>query len=777
MDELFKLTAGLEEDLLKFKEETERFKAGDLPEEAYRALRVPRGIYEQREDGTYMVRVRLPAGLLLPHQMLALAAVARDQGNGPLHVTTRQDIQVHRVSLDNLHAVLEALHRAGLSSLGGGGNTVRNITACHDAGVCPTEAFNVTPYAVALTEFFLSDPAARRLPRKFKIGFSGCEKDCCGASVQDVGFIAKRRDGVSGFAVYAGGGMGAHSRVADLLEEFVAADRANLVAEAVKRVFNRHGNRKDRHRARLRFLIEEIGFPEFRERTAAETAQLEITGVAPLAARDIPVRKSPAPGNGHTPNPEFRVWRARYVVPQKQPGYHLVHIPLMLGDISGETLGALADVAAAHGERMVRATNRQNLVIRWVHDNELIGLHERLSALGLAAVCPPIVSNLVACAGAATCRLGICLSRGLARAIADELTHSLQDPDAFAGLAINISGCPNACGRHPVGDIGLHGAARRVHGRLAPHYVVQLGGRVSEGAARLAEGTQTVPARNIPAFVAAFLETFRGAPEFPDFDRFLASGGRDIAARLLDRLAPVPPFEVDKNFYYDWGAETPFSLEGRGPGECGAGVFDLIEVDLLSARDALERGDLYEAVVHAARSLLVTRGVEARTPVEALTLFEEYFLDAGIVDGSFRGLIAAALRLAVHPEAGALADNRKEIAELVETMKRLYGSLDTTLQIGPAAGMPAAAQIPKDTPAAAEIHIDREADFRGVACPLNYVKTKLLLEQMAGGEVLSVLLNKEGARNVPESVASDGCEVLGVKKADGHWQVIIRKSP
>ncbi|UCD59051.1 MAG: nitrite/sulfite reductase, partial [Candidatus Hydrogenedentota bacterium] len=289
-------------ELEKLREMAEQFKGGELSAARFQAFRVPMGVYEQRESGTFMLRVRLPAGGTLPHQMRGLARVAKKYGNGILHVTTRQDIQVHRVPLDGIYPALVALLEVGLSTKGGGGNTVRNITACYDSGVCQKEAFDVAPYAVALTEFLLPDRLSFELPRKYKIAFSGCSMDCAGATVNDLGFIAKRRGDGLWFSVYVGGGMGAHSRVADLLEEFVPASEFYLLAEAVKRVFDRHGNRKNKRKARLRFLIEQIGFEPFRRLYEGELTKLR---EAPPPCPDLRVLCHPewCPGEKEVPKP------------------------------------------------------------------------------------------------------------------------------------------------------------------------------------------------------------------------------------------------------------------------------------------------------------------------------------------------------------------------------------------------------------------------------------------------------------------------------------------
>jgi sulfite reductase (ferredoxin) len=287
----------LEEEVELFGREIERFRRSEVSEAEFRTFRVPRGVYEQRESGTYMLRVRFPAGVVLPEHMRALAHASQEFGNGVLHVTTRQDIQVHRVLLDNIQPALSVLAAAGLSTKGGGGNTVRNITGCSDAGVCPYEQFDVAPYVSAVTERLLPDPLSYQLPRKYKLAFSGCPRDCAGATVNDLGFIAKTREGQRGFAVYVAGGMGASSRVSDLLEEFIPAEEAHLTAEAVKRVFDQHGNRRSRNRARLRFLVQDIGLPRLRELYAAELSKLKQS--APASLRPEPSHTPSAlPANG-----------------------------------------------------------------------------------------------------------------------------------------------------------------------------------------------------------------------------------------------------------------------------------------------------------------------------------------------------------------------------------------------------------------------------------------------------------------------------------------------
>ena len=553
---IYQLPPGLSDDIATMRQKVAQLQAGEITPEQFHAFRVPQGVYEQREAGRHMMRVRLPAGGIFPAQMRAIAVVSTQFGNGVLHVTTRQDIQIHRVPLDGSHPALVALQAADLSTKGGCGDAVRNITACPHSGICPHQMSDVTPHVVAVTEFMLNDPGSFKLPRKYKICFSGCGSDCAGAGVNDLGFIARRRDGVDGFAVYAGGGMGAHCRVADKLEEFVPASDAHLIAEAVKRVFSRHGDRENRRKARLRFLIERIGFDAFRKLYEKELAALRADRPAAPQVREIAV-PTREPAEPVEPVDGFDAWRKRNVIPQKQDGYFTVEIPLFLGDIAADDMIALAGVVEEYGGGMLRTTPSQNAVIRWVHERELPAVHARLVEIGLGAGPPSVVREMVSCTGAATCRLGICLSRGLATAMKDALESSGIDLAALGDLRIHVSGCPNSCGRHPLAQIGFRGCTRRVDGESVPHYLIQLGGRIQEGAVELASGTATLPARNVPDFLVALLKAFKESNEFPDFHAFLKAGGRQIAAEVAQCHTRLPDRDKDPDAWLDWGAETP----------------------------------------------------------------------------------------------------------------------------------------------------------------------------------------------------------------------------
>jgi len=690
-DWAFRIPAGLAAELDEFQKSVEQFRAGAISETQFRAIRVPQGIYEQRESGTYMLRVRFPAGGVLPDHLRRLGEVASTFGNGVLHITTRQEFQVHRVPLESILAALHSLAAAGLSTKGGGGNTVRNITACFDSGVCPHEVFDVAPYAVALTERFMPDPLSFQLPRKYKIAFAACNRDCAGATVNDVGFIARRQNGADGFAVYVAGGMGGKSRVASLLHEFIPASDAFLVAEAVKRVFDKNGDRKNKHLARLRFLVERIGLDAFRDLYENELAALRASAPASLQIRPYPSRNlAPAKekaARAVAASTDFDRWFASNVTPQKQPEFFIVHIPLALGDLPAAKTAALANIVATHGDGILCATQSQNLVLRWVAELELPALREKLDTLGLATPDAPVLRNLVACAGASTCRLGICLSRGLAKAIRQELTGSRLMLENLGDLTIHISGCPNSCGRHPVGNIGFSGAARRVDGRLIPYYAVQLGGRVTEGQTRFGTNVGAIPARNAPAFVRDFLAAWQQSAESSDFHRFVDNDGRAVASELIERHQQAPSSKQNKEFFFDWDAKSAFSLAGRGAGECSAGVFDLIEVDLANARESLEAGRLYDAALSAARALLIARNLQPKSDREAFELFQNHFVAEGLVDAVLAEVIRAGSRASSEPDpAKAFAGRGPDVTALVASIRLLYENMDASLRFKPSSG-------------------------------------------------------------------------------------------
>lgn len=496
-----KVLADVQKDMLTLSQSFSDHQAGRITSEDLKAVRVPWGIYEQRSSGLFMVRIRVPAGEIVPSQMRALALASEKFASGRLHLTTRQDIQVHDIPFNNIMPALEMLWESGLVTKGGGGNTLRNITTCPHAGICPHECFDVIKCASALTDFLLEIPSSFQLPRKYKIAFSGCPKDCAGAAVTDLGFIAHNEE-LEGFAAYVGGGMGSRSRIGDLLEPFVPLTQIHQVAEAVKRVFHQHGDRANRSKTRLRFLIERIGLNEFKRFYLEQLQLVQKSSSTPLSIEiDSPERIS----SSNAAELDERVFQ------QKTEDFFAVHVGIFLGEISSDALKRLSDIVEEHGERKLRITQQQNFLFPSIETNQLETVLEKIDALSAAqtAFCnDALIRNMVSCIGSNTCRIGICDSQQTAWKIREAL-QSHDDISKYKHLKISISGCPNSCGRHLLSDIALSGRMKKVDGQRQYFYTVSTGGHTGENDTRFAQARDDVPAEEIPEYILTLLNEFQ----------------------------------------------------------------------------------------------------------------------------------------------------------------------------------------------------------------------------------------------------------------------------
>ncbi|MDR0578743.1 MAG: sulfurtransferase TusA family protein [Candidatus Accumulibacter sp.] len=772
----------VDEDFQTFGRQHADFLAGRMDAAVFRTHRVPFGIYEQRETGTFMVRARLAGGRITPAQLAALSGLAERYGDGRIHVTTRGGAQLHHVAIENALAVMTALREAGLTTRGGGGNTVRGITADPLAGVAADEAFDVTPHALALTGKMLAQKDSYALPRKFKIAFSGSPADRGGAVYADVGFVAQVRDGQRGFRAYVGGGMGANFRLGEEFADFLPEDEIFLLAQAVKEVFDAHGNRRNKHAARLRFLVEELGFPAFRELARERIGIVRRRGDWRLAIAPSPEKGARRADGAQTPpfmesrRPEERRWFRRFALPQKQAMLYAAKIPLPLGDLSASGARALAEAltAVAPDETdLLRFSADQCLYLRNLSADALFALHPALEAISPLAAKPALLGDIVVCAGALTCQLGVTVPRGAAAAIEKTLEKSGLDLDALQGLRIHLSGCPNSCGRHAIADLGFFGKVLRNDGVPYPAYNVFAGARTGEGAARFARPVGEVAAFHLPAFVADALRAWLPAKDSQAcFADWIDGDGEAVIAELAKKYAAVPAFDDDKNPYFDFSCKELFSLKGRGAGECSAGMYDLIETDRKALSAALKAADTPENLARirllAARMLLVTRGEEARGEKEVLGAFAASFVRNGLIDPAFAPLL----------EGGVAIGQADELRRLARAVIDLYATMDNTLKFAAERSAPAEtpAAPPLPTPAANGA-APRFKDYRGVACPMNFVKTKMDLARMQSGQILEILLD-DGAPidNVPRSVRSEGHEVLAQTKEGAAWRVRIRKA-
>ena len=575
----------------KFETVLARYLAGEVEEDAFRIFRLNNGIYGQRQGGhNQMLRVKIPWGGLLPDQLDMLAHIADTYSRGWGHITTRQNVQFHYVQLEKVPEIMRLLGRVGLTTREACGDTVRNVQACHLAGACPYEKLDVTPWAEATFRHFVRNPISQRLPRKFKINFSGCDTDCGQAMFNDAGVVATtrtREDGTveAGFKVFVAGGLGANPHPARALEEFTPREELLPTLEAILRVFNNHGNRDNKLRARMKWLVVNQGWDEVRERILKERRlllassswpggipeEVEKMGDTP-AGRAEDVEPTPI-GQGvavqirrRTP---YERWEDTNVVRGAAKGTVSAIAYARLGDVTSAQFRELAAIQRDMGLEL-RLTNRQNVAFRGLSEDQLPELHRRLEAIGMGQPGAELVRDVVTCPGADTCNLAVTQSRGLGAAIGERLEE--EGLAEVGGLRINISGCTNSCGQHHAADIGFFGAERRAHGRSAPGYQMLLGGYVGETTAVFGDKALRLPAKNAPEATVRVVRRF--AEERQPGETFRSwmervGGAKAIAAELKE-LDEFPLPEDGPEYYVDYDETGPYEAN-VGAGEC-AGV-------------------------------------------------------------------------------------------------------------------------------------------------------------------------------------------------------------
>ncbi len=633
-------------------------KQGKLEERLFAETRLRRGVYGQRYDNGQrhngktvqeigypsgeltkgphtmwdapgMQRIKIPAGGLNADQLETLAELAEEYSDGIAHVTTRQDFQLHYIHIEDTPSVMRRLAAAGITTREACGNSVRNVTACPYAGVCPDELFDVTPFARALSKFLLGHPDCQNFGRKFKPSFSGCGQHACGlASMHDLGLIAAQRNENGerkiGFEMYVGGGLGAVPYQAKLFDAFIPPEELLPLAQAIARVFAKYGEKKNRSRARIKFLIQDWGIEKFREAVLEErknlppdprwTEYLESAGAfeeSPLK----PAGKRPLLGSA-----EFQQWVETNVRPQKQEGYSVVTIALPLGDITANQLRDLADIARRFTKETVRSTVEQNIVLRWISDSDLYELWQALQAARLADASAETILDIVTCPGTDTCKLGISSSRGLAAELRKRLAEkNFQFDEAVQDLHIKISGCFNSCGQHHVADLGFYGVSRKMAGYAVPHFQVVLGGEWGHNGGSYGMPVMAIPSKHIPEVVTRLVDRYsKGRKNGEAFKDFIKRMGKAELKNLLEDLSRAPADPADRSIFTDWGDPREYSLEDMGVGECAGEVvsaadFDLAgaEREVFEAQVALEEGQAdkagklaYQAMLRAARGLV-----------------------------------------------------------------------------------------------------------------------------------------------------------------------------
>ena len=552
-----------EKDLDAFIDKLDKFEKGDLTPDAWKAFRLVNGVYSQRQEGdAMMVRVKIPQGVLTADQLRALAGVAEKYSTGRGHITTRQNVQFHFVKLDDTSSALTALADAGLTTREACGNAVRNVTTCPYAGASALEPFDSTPYAEAVTRHLLRGPLSASLPRKFKIAFGGCcGFDCVGASFNDIGLLARVRQGKPGFRVTIGGGLSTLRRAGILAHDFAPAEEVLEIAEAVVRVFNRTGDRQHKHKARLKFVVDKLGPEAF---LAEYRKERETLGRLPLPRLPEAPAHTAARPKPRAVRPGLEAFVATNARAQKDPEYAAVTVRVPLGDLTAAQFRDLAAIAEEFSEeREARTTIDQNLVLRFVPARHLASLHAALDAAGLSQPGAGSVSDVTSCPGAFSCRLAVTQSRGMAR----ELGAVLKDTPA-AGLHIKISGCPNGCGQHYVAGIGLQGSVRKVDGRAVPQYHLYLGGGFGNETASFGRLTAKLPARRVPEAIVRLIKIYdaeRAPGEAPE--TFL---GRLPPQRVTALLADLEqPQTYGEDDFIDLDEQKQFAVQ-LSEGECAS---------------------------------------------------------------------------------------------------------------------------------------------------------------------------------------------------------------
>ncbi len=659
-------------------------KQGKIEEKVFAETRLRRGAYGQRYDNgrrhdgiaqqtlpystltkgpeTFwdapgMLRIKIPYGALNPEQLRVLADLAEEYSDLICHVTTRQDIQLHFVHIEDTPTIFRRLAAVGITTREACGNSVRNVTACPLAGVCHTEAFDVSPYANAVAFYLLGHPDTQDFGRKFKIAFSGCRDEACAlVSIHDLGGIAATRevDGktVRGFEVYVGGGLGAVPHQAKLMYEFVGEEELLPLSRAIGRVFARLGEKKNRQKARLKFVVQKLGIDEFKRIVEEERRAMPedpswrkffdaipLYEEAPAAAGFATAAAVVQPSiNGKKLGEAYDRWAQTNVYRQRQPGYAVVTVTLPLGDASADQTRALADLVEKYASGHARLTVEQNIVLRWVKEQEIPALYRDLEALGLSEAGAGTIVDVTACPGTDTCKLGIASSRGLAGELRTRLAaQSAHLDSAIRNLHIKVSGCFNSCGQHHVSDLGFYGNSRNIGGYTVPHFQVMIGGKWRENGGSYGLAIGSIPSKAIPTVVdrltGRFVAERQGAETF---QAFCTRVGKKELKTMLEDLTKVPAHAVDASFYADWGDPREFTIGDLGVGECAGEVVTLADFGFTDAESKAFEAQLllddgkhreaeamaYGAMIQAARTLVQLQLLDA--PTRPDTIVEEF---------------------------------------------------------------------------------------------------------------------------------------------------------
>ncbi len=678
----------VEKDIIELEKKIREFRGGSINEEKFRSLRLARGVYGQRQPGVQMIRIKLPYGKVSSRQLHRISDVADEYSTGRLHITTRQDIQIHYVDLERTPELWAQLEKDEVTLREACGNTVRNVTASETAGIDKNEPFDVSPYAQAVFEYFLRNPIGQEMGRKFKVSFSCSDADTGLSYMHDLGFIAKIQDGIKGFKVMLGGGLGSQPRHADELFSFLPTYEIIPMMETVVRVFDRYGERKSRAKARLKFLLKDLGLEAFKELLILEKKAV------PFKQYPIDVRSYPevviSDGQVHQVSIEdteaFEQWKITNLVAQKQSGYVAIGIKVMLGDFYTDKARLLADLVERYAAGEIRLTLRQNILVPYVKESLIPYFYTELKKLGFADAGYNKAVDITACPGTDTCNLGIASSTGIASELERVIKEEYPQYANNADVVIKISGCMNACGQHSMANIGFQGMSVRTKEKLvAPALQVLLGGgNLGDGRGLFADKVIKIPSKRGPAALRKILDDFEANGKGTSYESYYAGKGEYYFYELLKPLADIDNLTPED--YLDWGSNKRYQ-KAIGIGECAGVVIDLIATLLFesdekihNAKEAIKAEKWaasiyysYSSMVNSAKALLTAEKTKTNTHNSIIKDFDTYFVanDRIALNCSFEDLV---LQLNKNEPDGTFAKNylasAEEFLEKVEAYRK-----------------------------------------------------------------------------------------------------------
>ncbi len=823
---MYRIPSTLNGDLDYTQSLIDQFKAGEIQAGQLKSNRVPMGIYEQRKNQHYMLRLRCAGGLVTPEQLAKIAFVGHQLSTSHLHVTTRQEIQIHNVDIEDAIPALKKLEKVGISSAGGGGNTVRNMMVDDGSGLTADEEFDVYPYVKELTSRLIAEKDSFTMPRKYKVAIDTSVATANYSYIADLGLQARIKDGQRGFRVLIAGSAASNAHTGWEVFDFLPEKDLYRAAKALKNWFHKYGNRRNRHKARMRYVFYKYGTEEAKRLYLEEFEELKKDGSIDFKAPALPLEH-------HKPNfpplkapTDFETWKRRYAHKQTnaeglKENLWYAYIPLRHGNNSTDFFAEVAEYLGNYGNDVIRFTKKEQIQVRNIPEEYLTNIYAFFKKLGVYQIdYPVVVTNLTCCTGADTCRLGICLPKGAIDGIAKQLLNSNLNLDAIPDFELRMNGCTNICALATWGDLGFSGRVGRVGDDPYPAYTIWL---PVKGKHEIDLQQGYIAAKKIPAFVEDYLrDVIAEQANYADYYDYVAKRGVNIVKELIAKYKEVAPYSEEPDTFFDFGDDEKFSLIKYGKAECSAGLFDIIEIDQDTIREKRKEVELlmgntpqgvpadlqsdgkqatskiekllHDIVFSENRMLLVTRGLDPRTDEDVYNGFEKEFIAAGIIPQKFKVLTDKARN------NESLIEQKPLIDELADLLNDLYQNMDDSLQFKlPAEKTPVeqvaeeknaeekapAEQVseekaPAEKASAAEetetIVPDVKKDFRGVMCPMNFVKTKIALTPMQSGQILEILLD-DGApiENVPGSVKNEGHTILSTEKVENYWKVLIKK--